>query len=414
MGWSKDKVDEVIENFHRMRETSHIRLYERYGEVNDNNDWTYRRVFYADVAYDEYDQSGNMIMSHPGVELASEEWEGHPYWEFHADKIPGRWLGVGVVEELFEPQIAQNQNTNLQNKSSYWAALKVFQTRDGAVNRNMMTDVRNGEIINVDSEITPINMASSENLAFFNQQDTRWMRNRDELTFSYDVVQGERLPAGTPLGSAQMAMTQTLSYFEQIQENIAMDVKEMIYEVIIPQFKKENTKEHTIRLVGKDLDTYAEMVKGDMAFKEVVREIVTTGMFPTSEDKKMIDAAVTERVKKEKEIIATVPKGFYDNVKYDIDIDITGESVDTRVRNATKFAILQAITADPMALQDPVKKKIIYMIAEDGGINPSELFDVDDTTVQNMVTPEMQARVGGGVSAPDLSSSVAGASQLTV
>src|SRR3990167_10084223 len=196
MKWKKEDVEKTIDEYYKMKNTSHIRLYERYGDIKetkeDGNDvWEYRRTFFADVGVDEYDQWGRLQNPKQGVVLSSETWEGNPYWEFHASKVSGRWLGVGVVEELFEPQIAENQNTNLQNKSSFWAALKIFQTRDSAINRNLMTDTRNGEILNVESEITPVNMASSENLAFFNQQDQKWLRNRDELTFSYDVVQGE-------------------------------------------------------------------------------------------------------------------------------------------------------------------------------------------------------------------------------
>lgn len=413
MKWSNDKVDEVIDKFHKMENTSHIRVFERYGELKneETNEWSYRRVFLADVGLDEYDQSGNKLVERPGVVLGDEEWEGHPYWEFHADKVSGRWLGCGVVEELFEPQIAQNQNTNLQNKSSYWAALKIFQTRDPAVNRNLMTDTRNGEVLNVESEITPINMASSENLAFFNQQDQRWMKNRDELTFSYDVVQGERLPAGTPLGSAQMAMTQTLSYFELIQENIALDIKEMLYKVIIPKFEKENNEEHTIRLVGKDLDTFIDMVKGQMAFNEVIRQFVEGRGLPNEEEVGIIEEAVETLIKKDREKNIKVPKGFYKNLKYDVDIDITGESVDTRVRNATLFAILQAVTSDPMMVEDPLKKKILAMIAENGGINPNEIFDVEK---KQQEMPEMTGGAGGGVSAPALEAAVPGQGQTTV
>ena len=421
MGWKKEEVAKVIEEFHKMKNTSHIRLYERYGEVEKESEegkktYSYKRLFVADVGVDEFDQYGRMVAPHTGVELASEEWEGNPYWEFHASKIPGRWLGVGVVEELFEPQIAANQNTNLQSKSSFWASLKVFQTRDDAINRNLMTDVRNGEILNTNSEITPINMASSENLAFFNQQDQKWLRNRDELTFSYDVVQGERLPAGTPLGSAQIAMTQTLSYFEQIQENIAMDIKEMLYEVIIPQFEKESSVEHTLRLIGKDLDRYIELVKNEMVFKEIVRQVTSGKPFPTEEEKGMMEIAIAESIKQEKEKLLKIPKGFYKDTKYDIDIDITGESVDTRVRQATIFAILQAITSDPMMTQDPMKKKILYMIAENGGINPNEFFEVEKKDMASMM-PQMsplQGRAGGGVSAAAVGQPVPGATQQTV
>lgn len=416
MKWKQEDIDKVIEEFHKMKDESHIKLYERYGEVcvedgDGKKTYPYKRVFVADVGLDEYDNYGRLTVTHSGVELSSDDWdlEDNPYWEFHADKISGRWLGVGVVEELFEPQVALNQSTNLQNKTSYWAALKIFQSRDSAINRNLSTDVRNGEVLNVDSEITPINMASSENLAFFNQQDQKWLRNRDELTFSYDVVQGERLPAGTPLGSAQIAVTQTMSYFEQIQENVALAVKEMLYKVIIPQFEKDSTPEHTIRLVGKDLDKYVEMCKNKLVLEEIIRQVTSGLAFPTNEDMDVISTSIEESIKQHKEKLLTIPKGFYKDVKYDVDIDITGESMDTRVRQATVFAILQAVTADPTMIKDPVKKKILYMIAENGGINPNELFELEKSNVGDLVPQVNPVQgAGGGVSAPVLNFGVPG------
>ena len=419
MGWDSARVDETIELFHQMKDTSHIRVYERYGELpeqeGDTIVWKYKRLFIADVGVDEFDNYGEMTVKHTGVELSNEEWKkGHPYWEFHAEKVPGRWLGVGVVESLFEPQIRQNELANLQTKLSYWAALRVFQTRDSAVNRNLLSDVRNGEIINVDSEITQIDM-SDRNLAFFNDEHQKWMRNRDELTFSYDVVQGERLPAGTPLGSANLAISQTLSYFEGIQESVALDIKEMLYEVIIPQFEKENSLEHTLRLVGQDLDQYIAMVKNELTFKEIVRIAVNNGKIATNEEKDAIAIAIEEAIKQEKEKILTIPTSFYKDLKYDVDIDITGESVDTRVRSATLFALLQAMTADPTMTTDPVKKKFLYQMGEDGGVNMADfLADVKQTPEAMMAQDPSARRAGGGVSAPALQQSIAGPSQMTV
>jgi hypothetical protein len=306
---------------------------------------------------------------------------------------------VGVVEELFEPQIKQNEIANLQSKSAAWKAMVVFQTRDPGFNRNLKTGVQNGEVLNIDSEVTQVNI-QDQNLAFFNEETQKWMRNRDELTFSYDAVQGERSPAGTPLGSTQISISQTLSYFEGIQEEVAMDIKEMLYAVIIPQFEKENTTEHTLRLVGQDLNAFVEMVKNEMVLKEIIRQ-ATLGNFPSTEQKDLISVAVEESIKQGKERLVTIPKGFYKDIKYDVDIDITGESIDTRVRSATMFAVLQAITADPMMTTDPVKKKFLYKICEDGGINPNELFD---TTTKSEDTMAARANVavgsGGGVSAP--------------
>lgn len=405
MKWDKDKIEEAITRFREMKGVSHIRVYERYGEVAEedgsgNVTYPYKRVFVADVGVDEYDQFNRLVVQHAGIELSSEEWDGHPYWEIHGDKIPGRWLGIGVVETLFEPQIRQNEIANLQSKASYWAALRVFQTRDAAVARNLLTDTRNGEVLNVDSEITQIDM-SDRNLAFFADEYQKWIRNRDELTFSYDVVQGERLPSGTPLGSAKIAASQTLSYFEQIQENIALDIKEMLYEVILPRFAQETSKEHVLRLVGQDLETYANMVKGQMLFSDMLRRIKKSKGFnlPTEKEKEIALFAIDQAIKQNKEQLVTIPKGFYKDLKYDIDIDITGESIDTAVRASTLFAILQAITADPTITQDPMKRKILFRMAEDGGVNPNDFFPAEPTQL-SQIAEAPTGRAGGGVSAP--------------
>lgn len=410
MNWPQDKVNETIENYYKMKNTSHIRLYERYGEVGEKNlagtmDYKFKRSFIADVGIDEYDQYGRLTVQKPGVVLENEDWdpEDTPYWEFHAERLPGRWLGIGVVESLIEPQIRQNELVNLQAKASYWNAIRLFFSRDPKMAGNLASEKTNGEVITGDDPITAIDM-SDRNLAYFTQEEQKWMQNRDELTFSYDVVQGERLPAGTPLGSAQLAVTQTLSYFEGIQEEVALDIKEMLYQVILPKFHQEQNKKHTLRLVGKDLDAYIALVKNELTFKEIVRQASKNGQLPTEEDRKVIEASITASIKQGNEQLLEVPKGWYEGLKYDIDIDITGESMDTRVRNATRFALLQAITADPTMTTDPVKKKFLYGMAEDGGISPADLFSNESEDIANVASVEAR-KAGGGVS----SSAVAGA-----
>ena len=196
-------------------------------------------------------------------------------------------------------------------------------------------------------------------------------------------------------------MSQTLSYFETIQENIAMDVKEMIYEAILPQFEKDTTPEHTIRLVGKDLDAYVNMIKDEEVTKEIMKLVAKPGApFPTTYDAEVIGVAVENGLKKNGELLKTLPKNFYKDAKYGIDIDITGESVDTRVRNATKFAILQAIQADQTMLTDPTKKKILFSIAEDGGVNLNDFIAQEKQPIDTQMAGLQAQRGGGGVSAP--------------
>lgn len=414
MNWDEAKVKETINEFRKMKKVSHIKVVERYGEVPEMKDgqvteYKYKRMFFADVGVDEYDQHNRLSVERKGVVLKEEEWDGNPYWEFHMNKMPGRWLGVGVVEALFEPQIRINELTNLQTKASYWAALRLWQTRDPAGGRNLSTEVKNGEVVTSDSSIEPINM-DERNLGFFNDQYNLWFKNRDEMTFSFDSVQGERSPAGTTATEIQSNVSQNLTYFQQLQEDIALDVKEMIAKVIMPKFERDSAPEHVLRLVGQDLDQFAELVKNELVLKEMIRQIAKNNE-PNAETRDTIEMAVTESIKQGKERLLTIPKNFYKGMKYDVDIDITGESVDSRVKGATKFAILQAITADPTMTTDPIKRKLLASYAEDGGLNPADFLDAQPKKVEDIA---MQGRAGGGVSAPAMNVRVPGMETTTV
>lgn len=405
MGWDKTKVKEAIDLYHQMKDVKHIMVYERYGEVQeDNGDWNYKRTYIADVGINEEDEQNQRSIPYKGVilksEIITEEDVEKVYWEFHLEKIPGRWLGVGVVETLFEPQININESENLVDKASGFRAGVYFKSQDpGFAGKNLLSESKNGDVL--DTSAGDINQLDIQdvNLAHFTDRHNRWIRNRDELTFSYDVVQGERLPSGTTLGAAQISISQTLSYFETIQENIALDVKEMIYEVILPQFEKDSTPEHTLRLVGRDLDTYISMIKDGIVAEETVKQVLK-GKFPIEQDVKVIGIAIENGLKQNGELLKTLPKNFYKDVKYDIDIDITGESVDTRQKSAAKFAILQAITTDPTMTTDPVKRKILYSMAEDSGIRLEDFFGQEQKSMEQQIT--QVAGAGGGVSKPTI------------
>ena len=415
MNWKKSDMTTVIELFNKMKDTSHIRVYERYGEVelvdNDGNKtYEYHRSFVADVGIDEYNVTLQQLVQYPGVQLSSEVWDKDPYWEFHKAKIPGRWLGVGIVEELLEPQIKQNEIVNLQSKAAPWRALTIFQTADPAFNRNLSTDVSNGEVLNADSPITQVNVQDM-NLAFFNEETSKWERNADDLTIAF-------APKGNSKTALMIAQEQVTSYYADVQQLIATRIKDLIYEVIMPQFEKDSTPEHTIRLIGSDLDQYCSFVKNELVLKELTRQFIM-GKMPTADDKATIEIAVEMAIKQGKEKMLTVPKGFYKNAKYDIDIDIMGMSVDVKARYATMFAILQAVTSDPTAITDPAKRKILFGMAEMGGVNPNDLFDSlpDSNSPTNMMdnTLPQNTRAGGGVSSPmQMGDMAQGQAQTTV
>ena len=365
-------------NWQGVKAENQIKIYERYGEDGEE----YKRL----------------IMAEDGTILDEEVVEHHPYWEFHFTKINGRWLGVGRVELLLDPQIRTNELINQQVKSSYWSSLRLWQTRDEGVKRNLLTDAVNGQVLQVDAEITQVDMAD-RNLTFYQTEINRWLTHRDEMAFSHEALRGERLPSGTPLGSAQLAIGMAGAYFDQIQENIGLDVKEFLYKVIIPQFAKENSGEHLLRIAGEDLDKINSLIIENRAQNKLFEFLTREGKLPNSIQFNLIKGVIAEQVKRGKEQLVKIPASFYKDVKYKIDIVITGEALDTRIRAANLFAALQAITADPTLLTNPIKKKFFSRFLEQGGISPIDFGLFEE---QQGLGEVVQKQVGGGISRPSM------------
>lgn len=378
-------VEAVITEFEKSDEPF-IKIYEHYEPVKTG----WERTIVANVGTDIIDNYTGDIIPYEGVVMNKAKLKKLPYREFHWEKIPGRWLGVGRVEPLFDPQLRMNEIVNQKAKASFWATLQLFQTRDSAIRRNLMTDVKNGQVLNVETEITKIGM-EDRNLASSNQEETRWLANRDEVTFSYDVTRGERLPAGTPLGSAQLAAAMTSSYFDQIRENVAMDIKILLFEDILPDFEKDATQEHILLLAGEDLDELRELIiKAKQRRKRI--SLLKRGKLPTGQEWEIMKALVAKTSKEEK---IKLPEGSYKNLKYKIDIIITGEQEDARTKSANLIAVMQMVSADPNIFQDPTKRKLIFKILEQAGISPIDIAP-QETTPSVMES----VRGGGGVSRP--------------
>jgi len=403
-GW--DNVDKVI-TAHRQTKDPYIKVYERHGEVQEGKKYIYKRTLIADVGKDIIEDG--VTIPHQGYLLDEKKVDSHPYKEFHWEKISGRWLGIGRVEIIFDPQVRVNEISNQQAKSSYWSTLRLWQTRDEGLGSNLLTDVDNGDVLTVEDPLTQVDMAD-RNLAYYSQEIQRWMANRDEITFSYDINRGERLPAGTPLGSAQLAAGMVGSYFDQVRENVAMDVKELLYNVIIPGFKKKNNSEHILRIAGEDLDKLNALIVSQKTRERLFSYIKEHTKFPTESEYKLMKIMISEKVKSGNEKMIVIPNKFYENLKYKIDIVITGEAVDTRVRAANALMAIQAMQADSTILTDPSKKKLFFYFLEQGGLNPYEIVSTEDVS-----QPEMTGKGGGGISRPVMpNNSIPGQSQTTL
>ncbi len=402
--WDSEACQEAIDEFQPDKE-DYIRIYERYGYISesvvkedgDPTNKVYSRVICAvpqskytegqpSITQDQFGPQAGTILRADEIDKEDE----FPYREFHFEKIPGRWLGVSRVEVLSDPQVRVNEITNLRVKSSYFSALNIFQTRDDNFKKNILKEIANGDVVTAYDQITRI-PTEERNLAAFDREEQKWKEAAIQNTFAYDIARGERPPAGTPLGSAQMAQEAIDSYFSTIRKRVASQIKEVIYNDIIPMFCKR--KEHYVKLAGEDLDRFKKYVVQKRTNKAVIDFVINEKAAPTQEQYDAIKMAVESKIKSED---VKIPDNFYKDIKYRVDITITGQEKDLRMQSANMSMILQTMQQDPEVLVDPTKKRIFSKLLESVGININDI-DIGPDEEQKIKEKAREAK-GGGIS----------------
>ncbi len=398
LDWDKDKVNKIIEEY-RKGNNQYIRVFERYGEVEDDDgNWDYKKVIFADVPSNVQDVKRDIAEVFSGEILFETLVEKSPYEEFHINKIPGRWLGVGVPEAISENQIRVNEILNQQVKSSYWNTLRIWQGRDTGVARNLMKEAENGDVLDVDEFIQPVDM-QDRNLSHFIAEMNMIEANAQSQTFTTDIMRGERTPAGTPLGSTQLSVSQAMSFFDKMRENYALQLKSFLFNFVIPGLSDKLNTEHIIKITGEDLDKLIEICHNKIRKDRLLSYAIKNEKIPDNNALELLTSLTEAEIKKNGEYQLTVDKDYYKDIEYDIDIDITGESQSATVKAQALFAYLQAISVDPTLITDPEKKKVVRMYFEQVGINMGDL-----TSSVPQQQPQQLGMVtrgaGGGISAP--------------
>lgn len=322
------------------------------------------------------------------------------YRKMDWEEIPGRFLGRGVPESLFEAQIHKNRITNFKTEGLHWSSKHIFQTRDTTVQKNLMTQVDNGQVIHTNDPLQPL-VNEERNLAAYASEDQRWDALIRDLTFSYSELSGERPPAGTPLGTSVLQAHQSGGYFDMRREEMSLVLKDVILDWIIPDFKNEKYTEHQLMLGEFDeqeVSRLRDMFSTKYGNENVLRYIAQTGKMPDFQQQQLLTAAARERVNRQKDI--KIPSGYYNDVKYKVDVIITNEQLDVAARLTTLQTGLQILASNPGIVTDPRTKRIFFKMLELSGVSPIDL-GIDDASVKPGLEETMQTlRPGGSVARP--------------
>jgi hypothetical protein len=373
-----------------------VEVWERWGEFpkswitgksSDEDEYVWGKFIVCGADAVSRNENGK-ITAENGIVLWAEELnkdKDFPFKEVHYRKVDGRWLGVGIVEMTWEPQRRTNEIKNQEAKALELASLQLFQTRSTNVMSNVLTDADTGDIIQSNSEITPI-ATESRNLQGFQVAFDGEDKHADRLTFSYDGVSGETAPASATLGAQQIATQQATSAFDYKRENVALFYQEYIEDIVLPALEKVLTRDHVFRLTGsmEELAKLRQNIAENYIFN-IQKEAILNGKEVPDKDT-LMQLHMKELQKQGDKIWVSVRKDFFKNLDYYVDLVISGENKNIFATIGNAQAIL-GLLQDPTILQDAGKKTILFKVLSNLGMHTSELQDIEAKITEQSQAP---------------------------
>lgn len=274
--------------------------------------------------------------------LFAEEIDEMPYREAHRGRYKGKWFREGMYEILFDCQTRASQLGNQIAKGLEWASKTIFRSADPTFYQNVLTDLRNGDILKArDFGQIEVRMQGLDQLM------VDWNRNlqtADRLSNSYEVVRGETMPSNTPFRLGSMLDTNANKLFDFLREKLALGFKNLIEDWILPDLLKDLRAKKVIDLTNSEenLKDYYEMVVNAW----YNRNLMYLPPHDLEMQKTLKEAKLEEIIKNKKAVVA-VEDGFWEGFKPRVRVVITGENVQLAGELESLYSFIQ-LEADPV------------------------------------------------------------------
>ena len=421
-----EPYEDQMVNVNTMRSTPYIKVYKRYGEVP--RWWVDDKAKPGTKFGDEMVRSlfivagADLLQKTPegkpvgelGVILFKGLWRKEwPFKDFHYMKTKGRWLGIGIVEMLFDVQVRVNEMKNQKRVAMEISALHLFQTKDKSIVRNVLTDLQSGDLIISKDGITPIE-TEERNLEAFKLEEESYSMQTDKLSFAYEALRGDTGDASTPLGTTQIAVAQGTSVYAFKKENLALFIQEFFNDLVLPELMKDLTAEHIMRFTGtaqelQKLDEAAAEIHANNHIKSRMLNYNIGDEVPTKDEHTQVKQRATQHFQKlGAERFLKIKDAFYDDAEFEFDFLVTNEQADPAKMATNIQAVISEVSQNPNIFQDPRLKLLFFKLCDQLGISPAEMELADQQASQQQQTQAEQPQqnsggnVGGGFSANSL------------
>lgn len=293
------------------------------------------------------------------------------------EKVPGRSLGRGIIEDGFESQVWVNDSMISIKNAMQLSGKVILSTDSQKVSGNAITGIDNGHIFQLEPgrSITSLNLAASAMPEYQNIIQL-WNDQYDKTSSTYNANTGEAPTAGTPYSQTALLNQVANSPFEYQREVWGIFLNEILNDWIFPFLVKRLLKGHNLvsDFSAEELQLIDETIHNTESNKMVLDKVFSNSI-PTPYDFQGVKTGVEKSLgslKGKREV--KIPEKFLD-IKGKITANITGELKNKSAVLQSLDGVLKTIvstfnpnTGQYAALQDPVLSKILGSIVEMSGI----------------------------------------------
>ncbi len=345
-----------------------------------------------------------------GVTLFAAEDVEHPYKYLTYKDYPGRGLGQGKGEESIEPQISINEMAIAEKNAMEIAGKPIFQADTDTVNvlknRNLITGVRDGTVLEHGGQPISLLNSTPNSIGQFANIITRYKQALDGQTSTLDVNTGN-MPASATFRGQALQNQEANSLFELRREEMGIFLQEVYRDWVIPYLKTMLRDEEfiTAKLSPEELQMVQKDYVQKMADKKINERLLNgeydempaeTKWIQINNDREQTVLLITDELKGKNFIKS--PKGYLDDVEFDLDIIITNEQRIKQVFLEIQVDALQTYLQNREAINtDPNARSMVAQIFETVGLPPLE-----SNPEQQEVSPLGQQELVGGSPASQL------------
>lgn len=354
--------------------------------IDENaGEYDYCRQMHVITLYSVEDDKGNDKTT--GLTLFATELSKDLYKYLPYEKVSGRSLGRGMVEQSMESQMAVNESViNEKNTMDIASKAILTQPTGNGLNATNVLKVHDGVVLDYNIQAPNLMQATPSSLGLHAGMQDRWMQQQAGETSVRDVNTGN-MPASATFRGMALQNQEANSLFELRREEMDIFLQEIYRDWVIPHLKKwVKTKDFLeLELSSEEM----QKVLTDYAYK-TARKVVDDKYFNGDYDDapagtKFLQMSLDTEIEADRVLNNLKTQGknwiksdskYLDGIEFELDILITGEQQMQQVYLSNQVDALNTYLANSQLIaQDPNAQRQLNQIFETMGlphIDPTE------------------------------------------